>query len=197
MAACPTINLKRMSKKNARIAIVKDVLARIKHRRIRTGFYFSGVHNVIYDLRELPNDEGKVYVDAEKLNAKNFIDLLEEKCDVCALGSLFMSHIRVFNQISLGQIDSERDTITQSLHEYFDKEQLDLIETAFERSGAGTYNTYYFSDENLSDSELNDLDSKGLLAYKAIKFGQKYGDSSKRLRAIMLNVVKNDGVFKP
>lgn len=188
---CPSVNLKKMSKKNARITIAKDVLARLKYRKVTVGKYFEGVDNVLSYLQETPDDEGRVYLNPENLNAQKVIKLLEKQCEVCALGNLFMSHIRVFNQIELGGIENDRDGIVDSLNDYFDNQQLDLIEAAFEIEPSHVRGYLGFYREEDGKSELDKL------ADKAVNFGSKYDDASKRLRAIMLNLIKNDGVFVP
>ena len=113
------------------------------------------------------------------IDAREVINKLE-KCEACALGNMMLSHVRVFDKISLEEIDGERDSITDTLGNYFEKNQLDLIEVAFEGEMCGWY---IYPTEEFDKAVEN--------------FTQKYSDVKKRLRAIMINIVRNDGTFKP
>lgn len=179
MATCP-LNLKKISKEKARVTVAKDVLARLRYRKVQQRVYLDKreLDNVIWDLEDVAYKKNE-YVG--NLDAREHINKLE-KCPACALGNMLLSHVRIFDKITLYNLDEmngDRDPIMDVLTDYFSEEQLDLIECAFEGEfwGNGEY-----------DMDLVD---------KAIVFGNKYLDSKKRLRAIMLNIVKNNGTFKP
>lgn len=159
-----------MTRKEKRLAIVKDVLSRLRYRKIDTNFYVNPFKAL--DLAGIDLD----------LNAKN---LPLEKCQTCALGSMLISHVRVYNKLSLrdlGFCQSDECSLTRSdctgvLSNYFDADQLTLIEFAFEG--------YRVFDINVDG------------ASEAIKFGKKFKHPKTRLRAIMNNILENDGTFKP
>lgn len=177
---CKTLNLNRMSKKAARIAIAKDVLARLRYRNIETRTYMNGLEN-ISSWNSLNDD----------VNAQNHIKELEKNCQVCALGSMFLSHIRVFDKIMMSELTDDRDNLTSVLSDYFDQKQLDLIECAFEGELVVDENYYEETDSDvwppIYPTEVEE----------AKKYIIKYRDDKKRLRAIMINVIRNNGVFKP
>lgn len=100
------------------------------------------------------------------------------KCYVCAIGGLFVSLVAKENACPIrwgpelgrqfGRVPTipqfRQDGMRRRLRKYFSREQLGLIEAAFERS---------------------------------IRFGYKYDDPSDRMIAIMRNIIRNQGEFKP
>lgn len=113
---------------------------------------------------------GRVHLDGDAqatLKNKAF------KCEVCALGAAFCAYVlRVDNH--LGGFSREK------LGEVLAPEQMTLIESAFEA-------TFAWGSGRVSAAEL----------YAAIDFGERYTSDSGRLRAIMRNIIANDGKFKP
>ena len=96
------------------------------------------------------------------------------KCEVCALGSLFCG---------LGSVNGNFRTsnhIQTTLSDYFDHEQMNFIEACYE----GTWISGHYSATDEQDSVFK-------------KFYKKYPDEDKRLKAILQNIVKNRGTFKP
>lgn len=115
-------------------------------------------------------------------------DQAQRSCSVCAIGALLISKARLFNHVPIsrlaatnfygepGQLGAGRDTIIELLDGVFTESQAAMIEAAFE-----TTNVFTSMD-----------------ASKAVAFGLQHQRSHKaRLRAIMQNIVDNDGVFKP
>lgn len=110
-------------------------------------------------------------------------------CRVCALGSIFVSGVRLHNNLKLSALkDSSDKTVSEYVgaykipKRYFSAKQLALIESAFERetmSGFGMYEGYISTEEFM----------------RAIEFGERYKRPARRLRAIMENVIKNKGKF--
>jgi len=106
-------------------------------------------------------------------------------CQACAKGSLFMSYVGRVNECKFeaaATIDNDDidDTAHMKLREIFSKEQLDLIETAFE---GGSY------------LRVNDDIQKREAALRHIY--RKYDNEDERLLAICQNIIDNDGKFKP
>lgn len=181
---------KMMTNKQKRIAIAKDVLLRMRYRNIRKGTYIEGDFETKKDIKD-------------KTKADTVIKDLEKACDVCALGSCFLSHIRLFDKIELGEIGTvgEKEIfdgevypaevdiyvngsfVREPLLNYFSEFQLDMIESAFEKYNASIH--YDPSKDNEDKIQ------------EAIRFGFLFDSDENRLRAIMKNIVKNDGEFIP
>lgn len=168
----------RLSKKNKRIAIAKDVIAQIKAEKI----YGAG-GNFIRSA-ELSN-----YL--SKLRGKRSLQELlpNYTCAVCAKGALFYSDIINRNNYNVSTYFSIQNDDCVDKLDYFDKIQLDLIEIAFEGQ------TYEHSDTTLRCASSNGNAYKIILG--AINFGRKHFNGNDRLKAIMQNIIDNDGTFLP
>ena len=100
---------------------------------------------------------------------------------MCALGAAFVSMVNISNRCSVGDmVDSNVDIHFGRLRRYFGAANLDLMESAFECDLM--YNAEAKLDDGLRDA--------------AVIWGEQYTDSDVRLRAIMLNVIRNKGDFK-
>jgi hypothetical protein len=106
------------------------------------------------------------------------------QCQCCALGAVFAS-CTVFNDnqtvgvmageaVLMSNIVGGRKKASNGIMSLFSGEQLELIESAFER-GYGTYDGTRLS----------------------VAFGERYKYSLPRMIAIMKNIIKNKGTFKP
>lgn len=173
--------LEEMSREEAAVAIAEDVLKHLDAMDITQQTYVSGVFPV--DTATLTKDTQLQTVQDEILR----------NCGVCALGACFLSHIRLFDNITLNDIgygnlpayivdDSELELdvgfrpVFDTLAQYFDKDNLALIETAFECSAG-------FWDGEVPKGEAAEL------------FGRAYRKPKDRVRAIMENIIKNRGMF--
>lgn len=163
----------KKSLKERRLAVLKDVLESLrleKYQAIR-GTYISST----YRLKES---------DLQK-DLKDILPNIEKKtCQVCALGSIFLSAVRKFDNyptykasdlngkyICMTQDDMHRHLVNEKL---WTKRQLECIESAFEGYSCGGFNL------------------------SAVQFGRRHGDySTKRLKAIVRNMIENGGVFCP
>ena len=105
-----------------------------------------------------------------------------KQCHVCALGSLFASTIDRFNSLELPAIKlrlgTGRDETEAYLSKYFSPKQLDIIEAAYEGEKFGYAATW---EE----------------ARSAIQNFAHYTDNTHRMVAIMRNIIRNGGTFKP
>lgn len=97
-----------------------------------------------------------------------FLDKKMPPCVVCARGALLVSAIRKYDDVTGDQYVWEPEIASKR---YFSLPQLVLMEAAFEE-------WYYTS-------------------YKAASFGGQFEESKDRLEAILKNVIKNKGTFKP
>lgn len=170
-----------------RVIIAKDVLASLKAGRYRAkpGGYFYSPSTDVYFIAEKP------------LNTK--LDKIFQNmptCYVCALGACFVSAVKKFDGLTVGDVTScghyshsyysgrtsdldERKTMTEKLSDFFETSQLDMIETAFEGIYLGDYGDY-----------------GDVRAYN-FYHRRRSMNSDDRLKAIMQNIVDNNGTFVP
>lgn len=172
---------KKLGKKAKRVAIAKDVIKQIEAKRLVPESGMGYLQPRDYNL------------DLDEFNVSTTVDLqigavlAGQTCDVCALGALFMSTIDIRDKATCESLtiehpaDIDQEDIHTYLEDIFSKEQLYLIEDAFESYG----NSYE------EDYEVVDITDR------ACNFGLKYSKADKRLVAIMKNIILNEGTFKP
>jgi len=151
-----------------RVAIAKDVISKLNKKRYEAE---QGVYCAAKDII-WPEDE---HTEIQTM-------LKGKKCNVCALGSLFVSAIDKYDKLMFDDptfdgINSRNDTY---LKRFFSGPQLDLMESAFERDHMGV-DSYDYTPTKTA----------------AVAFGCRYDFPDARLRAIMNNVIRNDGKFIP
>lgn len=186
------------TKKERRIAILKDAIKQIK------------LNNIVADPGTVVNlsDNIDVYLDGDKDAKPLLIEFFKKKddkkepCYACARGSLLLCTVHKENDFLLSSFDDcggsfRKNSITdERLLKLFSAKQIALMENAFEVDD-------YISDKEgdcMDDISYYSLNSEVLgnkLAKKSILFGGKYKDPNKRLLAIFKNAVKNEGIFKP
>lgn len=163
-----------------RVIIAKEVILQLNARRFSAR---CGTFCLIPD-NEMESQSGSI----QQLFNENKIS----SCFVCALGGLMMATTILNNNedmtdfqhdfCDLGQTLAAGESPKNGLRKFFSMPQLKLIERAFEGKGFG-----YFSIQNK----------------KAENFGKKtesedrHNDASKRMLAIMKNIIRNKGTFKP
>jgi hypothetical protein len=177
-----------MTKKERRIAVAKDVIKHLNLGHIDSGSYLESVE--VSEKADI--DKVNNIVDSKTLQAN--IDSLARTCKVCALGACFISYIRLYDSVDPSSCvknfyNGERkyayadyEDIIDDLKTIFNDKDLIYIESAFERSDMGDCLSCEYSLVAVQD---------------AIDFGRKYSDPKKRLRAIMKNIIDNDGTFTP
>lgn len=100
-------------------------------------------------------------------------------CTVCALGAMYVSRARLFNDFVFPGEFQQISSVPTSVYPEIGRNNAGLIESAFEGL----------------DRTTTDMPIEALRA--SIAFGKRYSDHRKRLRAIMRNVIENKGVFRP
>jgi len=162
-----TINFDQLTKAEQRVAVAKDVLLQLKKKN-----YIA---------------KKGAYVEVKKgrrsLPVKDNID--KTVCKVCALGSCLLSIAKFKNTITFN--DAERglsswdstDPSKRLLTSIFTRKQINLMENAFE-------GVVYFMHEPFTGTDK-----------KADRFYDQYDKDNQRLIAIMENIIKNLGTFKP
>src|SRR6185312_3966776 len=226
------------TKAERRVLIAKDVLKQLASRRIRAK---SGVWLRNTDggaIPEAPNtyrpywseDAGTEDQDKKDLKAIGDMELQDvltemKSCQACQLGALFSCTVQLadkfkvkdlaeFDEVNGGEISevSMKD-IENYLSKFFTKNQIKLMEIAFER-GYGGYNVltpHYDSDtiitrkrdvgesfgaETFQFVDIGD-DKVSVQEKDALFFTLKQRSASKRMKMIMENVIENDGTFVP
>lgn len=150
-----------------RIAIAQDVLKWLAQGTIvaSTGIYIESE------------------CDADKFigydNAQKHIKQLVENCQVCAKGALFAGMVHRYNGVTIEQF-FDYDGGKSKLDEFFERNQLSMIEAAFEG--------WAYINRDGGEDELSD---------RVWEFYEKYEDAEDRMQAIMNNIIKNQGEFVP
>ena len=203
---------KKASPAQKRVLIAKDVIAQIKAKKIKPesgtfvsvekvkGFISSseadkrtGVWN--YAMIKLSNSEGSD-ADVRRLYFENKI----QQCSCCALGGMFMSCTLYNNNTTVDNLsyagediadvilnEDNTEPLPNGLNNFFSVAQLKLIEQTFEGD-----NGAIISGVDSGTGEIIDKFSS-----RAEAFYNKYKRPKDRLIAIMQNIVKNNGTFKP
>lgn len=172
----------RMSPRQKRVQIAKDVLFGLKSKRLTA---FPGTYFL---------------TDAQMEPEKEFSEAIEgQRCDVCALGGLFVCAVDRMDDLKVYETN-DGDPNQRKMHDYlapiFDREQLMLIENAFERreiNDSDDFGMAYdiYSGEYSKDTRLDKLRQRALVFNKGVASGRE------RMERIMRNIVRNGGVFKP
>ncbi len=155
-------SFQQMSKMEKRVALAKDVIASIKSKKykVKTGYYL-----------QLFNTKGG---GIKRLSKENY-EKEEIQCEVCAIGSLFVSN---FKQNSSLKITSNDDKMINSLKGIYSENELRLLEYFFEAE-----DVYDIFDENVT------------IHGKVYDFYREYMNSESRLLAMMENIISNEGNF--
>lgn len=162
-----------LPKEEKRIAIAKDVIKWLKEDKLvpKAGAFYL----ILKDQK----DRGKL----DKILRE------QEDCQVCALGACFVGMVDLGDKLNFSDVFGSNfivGTTNNIVDEYqmrrwlekvFSTSQLIMIEKAFE------YKLYG------SDSEIT--------FKKEVDFGANYKNDTDRLLAIMKNIIKNRGTFKP
>jgi hypothetical protein len=202
---------KKASPTQKRVLIAKDVIAQIKAKKIKPesgtfvqvekvkGFMSSseadkrtGSWN--YAMNRLSDSEGSD-ADVRQL----YLDNTLQQCSCCALGGMFMSCTLYNNNTTIEDLEHAGNDISQvlleetgeklsnGLNKFFSVEQLKLIEQTFEGDNGAVLS-------GMDDDTGKTVDE---FSPRAEAFYNKYKKSKDRLVAIMQNIVKNNGTFKP
>lgn len=169
----------RLSKKAKRIRIAEDVLMQLDSGKfIASGGYFN-----IYNVNG--------YSDRTQVQTLLKDESNGVRCAGCAKGAIFAAMVLETNSLTLKRSFSMVSSTmldTKNLLE-FTRNQLDLIETAYE--GVVIKQTNRDLDNSPAKKE-------------AIRFNSRYNDTEglikireKCLRGIMRNIIKNEGYFIP
>jgi hypothetical protein len=167
-----------ISKAEMRVTIAKDALQQLKAEKIIavSGSYYGTELIDELDKMVVKDDDNKKY----KVQAQPFLKKRVNPCRVCAKGALFLSAVRKYNKATLDDVMCEDLRVADKI---FGSRQFDQIEAAFEQWET-TKNRF-------------GLAADGVDSITACAFGMKYEDERERLEAILKNIIKNNGTFKP
>ena len=171
-----TMKTKQLTKPEKRVLIAKDVIKLIKAKKIviQGGRYFQVGSRGRYIGKQLKDILPKI-----------------PKCQVCALGGLFYSYVSKYNNYEIDDeglinINEKDDEMRGLLNDIFSKNQLYLIECAFEQSDIEANCRWKYSFDTITRAEEY-RDKHNLSGYK---------DDDKALIHIMKNIISNKGLFK-
>lgn len=173
----------KLSPAKKRVSIAQDVLAQIKAKK-----YFAKQEtyvNIVGD-KQLDDAESHTFEFYDQAYARDAqIALVNDElsCNVCALGALITSTVKIDDKCSIRELTQiRRGRVAHGrLLKYFGHKQLGLIETAFERDST------FAVEWRCSKPSIK----------AALDFGKKRVNTTARLKAIMQNIVDNNGQFVP
>lgn len=165
-----------------RVAIAKDVLLLL--RRKKTFVPTKSSYLNIWD-----NEICEFVINNGDSGAQENLSVLIPGCQVCALGAMFIGMVHLKNEVTVRQFyRSGCDNIKVSLEDYFEPEQIDLIERCFE--GWPTP----FEDRS-QGRPLCRLTQRRLSV--PMSYYDSTGTAAQRMKIIMKNIIRNDGTFVP
>ena len=158
----------KLSKMEKRVAIAKDVLEQIKIKKFKPAI--GGYLNLDEPIEE-------------EINIQELLITKETTCRVCAIGGIFASKVILGNKCdtTLDRYDTglDDDIMIDNLKSIFSEKELRKIEYAFEGFDVS------YGDMNFSDKECSKYET----------FFESFENTEHRLKAIMLNIIKNKGKF--
>ena len=166
---------KSATKAERAVMVAKDALSMLGKGKITavTGSWVDLPYRIFDGIE--PEDEKNIQI-CDLTDSKDFND-----CQTCALGALMLSEIRHTDKLTMEEVivSIEYEDHGYRLDKIFSPAQQRLMEYAFE-GGRG-----YFDSDDIPANQIPKLDS----------FYLKYPDETDRLRAILKNVIKNNGKF--
>jgi hypothetical protein len=178
-----TNSLKGKSKSEIRVMIAKDVLAQLKSKAYcaKQGCWVEDKKIGGFDDYCMEQFGGKQNVKA--VSASEYVSKLKA-CKVCALGSIFVSQIRIGDDFKLSDTQTAYDVFEwlekSPLKRYFSVDQLELLEACFEGLKGMYGESMYGANELLANA-----------------YASQFPQDKDRLTAIMKNIVRNNGQFIP
>lgn len=169
---------KSATKAERAVMVAKDALSMLGRGKISasTGDWVTLPMSVLEVIEQL-EDTRDIQI-CDLTDSEDFND-----CKACALGALMLSEIRHTNKLTINDtniyLGVEYEDYGYRLDKIFSPTQQKLMEFAFE-GGRG-----YFKFNDIPTNQIPKLN----------RFYLKYPDKTDRLRAILKNVIKNNGKF--
>ncbi len=176
----------KMTLAQKRVRIARDVIAQIRAGRFDVQSDKGYCNMDLVDPVDVRGEEQWYKEDGTWLIADEnekvvdrLKDLNKENCHVCALGGAMISAIKFDDGTTVAELqDVDSEDVREKLDKYFSRDQMDLIECAFEGTDHGC---------DLSDEETS----------SCVDFGLLIGDDADLLMAIMQNIIDHRGLFRP
>lgn len=165
----------RLSKKKKVLLVAQDVLDQLK-----TGKYYpsKGLYINFGWYATLTGDI-----------KSNFEEM--QTCNVCVMGACILSVTHFKNQLQFNDvgktIEDMSDNVFTLLSDLFKGNQLLLIESAYEGYDSSSTRIGKQLGQTLSDKEI----------IACSKFFRRYNYNDEKFVAIMKNIIRNEGTFKP
>jgi hypothetical protein len=184
-----------------RVLIAKDVIKQIKAKR-----FIAAEGSWLHLVDKYGNNiAGPLVGEADRSTQIQAMFLSGDAptCECCALGGIMMACTLYNNNQTVGDLAADLNigrnvrcgtAFSNGLHRFFSRQQLALIECAFE-SGRGEFYVN-FDSTTYSRSSLLQHVSRNTLN-RALDYETAYPKTDKRMIAIMQNIVKNNGTFRP
>lgn len=194
----------KLSPAQKRVVVAKDVLAALNARQLiaRSNVYLT-IDRFAPELQASPN--------YWELDAQSALLKGQVSCNVCAIGSIFVCAVERQDKITLNDFaGSKKNGMSEYLGDMFSAEQLDLMEAAFERTDEYVKSKRYRPLDDYEYPRCRSNEEQAELE-EAIAFGDAYYyedavnedddvgafDADGCMRAIMENIIANDGEFRP
>jgi hypothetical protein len=139
------------AQREMRVKVAEDVLTRLPNLKVKTETGY---------IRPLTDAKEEELCEVRYDSAKKHLSKFERKCNVCALGSLLLSHVRVNNELTVDDV-LNANGYHDDLLEYFEHDQLQLIESHFENNKKIDGCFYEEDDERLEAIMQNIVDNDG------------------------------------
>ena len=161
------------------VAVAKDVIEQLRiGRLISTPGCYVSLSNFDYSINKGKESFRSIYRDNSNI-----------ECSVCAIGAAFIGYVNQYNNATLDDVFNEdSNKYIDILSDVFSRYQLRLMERIYE----GRWEDFPEDFEeyiSLTEEEQDTLEES------CDRYRRKYPDATDRLRAIMLNVVRNNGEF--
>lgn len=183
-----------MSKTKAemRIEIAKDVLKAMETRRFIAEYEGYLTHDDTTE-RELAYAVHQAHWDQDSdallqpFSKREYV--APDGCRVCAIGAVFVATVDRHDSLSLAKVYGEQGLNSKKmlgyLEEWFEIEQMRLMEAAYEGGPQGTGEEW---DVSLEEEEIEQAEA----------FYENNGPGGgERMTAIMNNIIENNGTFCP
>ena len=160
------------------IEIARDVLLQLRLKRIKAspGTYLQ--IDISDEAKTCALDNGNASFKKSFAQDKNIF------CRVCAIGAAYIGYINRFNRVTNDEaVGASSYWMINTLSAIFSEDQLRLMEAVFEGGFTSDIPDWYWYNEALIDTLTSN-------------FYEKYENNDQRLRAIMINVIRNDGEFR-
>jgi hypothetical protein len=161
------------------VAVAEDVLKLLPFLKVAHGYGYVLFNDATTHLTNLHDRGIKTPYCGNAKTLQENIPKIARRCTVCARGAMFLARIHLYDGVkNLFGPDPRRSTAL-----WFGKQMAEAIECAFELW--------------VPNSKLTHGSPTYKLQTAAHQFGEQFKNPKIRLRAIMKNIIVNNGIFDP